>query len=78
MPQGQLDQIPASGNKRLVIFDHICRVFEPGQRYFEREVSVLLKAFHADHAALRRYPVDEGFLSREAGSYWRSGGTFNL
>jgi hypothetical protein len=24
---------------------------------------------------LRRYLVDEGLLSREAGVYWRSGGT---
>jgi hypothetical protein len=24
---------------------------------------------------LRRYLVDDGFLSREAGIYWRSGGT---
>ena len=31
--------------------------------------------FHPDHAALRRYLVDEGFLTRDAGFYWRSGGT---
>jgi hypothetical protein len=24
---------------------------------------------------LRRYLVDEGFLSRDAGIYWRTGGT---
>lgn len=78
MPQGRLEQIPMVRSKRLVVLDHICRVFEPGQRYSEREVSVLLEAFHADYAALRRYLVDEGFLTRQGGTYWRSGGTFEL
>jgi hypothetical protein len=27
---------------------------------------------HADTAALRRYLVDEGFMAREAGIYWRT------
>jgi hypothetical protein len=27
---------------------------------------------------LRRYLVDEGFMSRQAGIYWRSGGTVDL
>ena len=78
MPQGRLEQMPVARNKRLVVLDHICRVFEPGQRYTEREVSVLLEAFHADYAALRRYLVDEGFLTRQSGTYWRSGGTVDL
>jgi hypothetical protein len=75
MPSGRLEQIPAARNKRLVVLDHVCRVFEPGVRYPEREVSALLKAFHPDYAALRRYLVDEGFLSRDEGTYWRTGGT---
>ena len=78
MPQGHLEQIPVARSKRLVILDHICRTFEPGVRYSEREVSVLLEAFHSDYAALRRYLVDEGFLTREAGTYWRSGGTVDV
>lgn len=76
MPAGQLTQIPAQRSKRLVVLDQIVRVFEPGRRYTEKEVTVALKAFHPDHASLRRYLVDEGFLSREDGVYWRSGGTF--
>ena len=36
----------------------------------------MLKAFHPDVAALRRYLVEEGLLDREGGEYWRSGGTF--
>jgi hypothetical protein len=38
----------------------------------------LLRSFHDDVAALRRYLVDSGFLSREDGVYWRSGGTVLL
>jgi hypothetical protein len=34
----------------------------------------MLQLFHPDFAALRRYLVDEGFLTREDGVYWRSGG----
>lgn len=75
MPEGHLESIPASRGKRLVILDHVCRVFEPGQHYPEPEVNALLRAFHPDVAALRRYLVDEGFLARDAGEYWRSGGT---
>lgn len=75
---GRLTTIPAGAAKRAVVLDHVARVFEIGVRYPEREVATLLRAFHPDHAALRRYLVDGGFLSREAGVYWRSGGTVQL
>ncbi|TKJ30976.1 DUF2087 domain-containing protein [Blastococcus sp. CCUG 61487] len=71
---GRLLSIPAHRGKRLVVLDHLVRVFEPGIRYPEREANVLLAVWHPDVAALRRYLVDEGLLSREAGVYWRSGG----
>ena len=38
----------------------------------------MLARYHADVAALRRYLVDERFLDREAGIYWRTGGTFEV
>ncbi|MCW2567621.1 MAG: putative regulator, ArsR family, partial [Mycobacterium sp.] len=47
-------------------------------RYAEAEVNVVLRAWHPDHAALRRYLVDEGFLGRERGEYWRTGGRVEL
>jgi hypothetical protein len=71
---GRLVSIPAHRSKRLVVLEHLVRVFEPGVRYPEREVNALLGVWHADVAALRRYLVDEGLLTREAGVYWRSGG----
>jgi hypothetical protein len=71
---GRLVSIPAQRAKRLVVLGHLVRVFEPGVRYPEREVNALLAAWHPDVAALRRYLVDEGLLTRDAGIYWRSGG----
>ena len=53
----------------------MARTFEPGHRYPEREVNDVLRTFWADYAALRRYLVDEGFLDRADGVYWRAGGT---
>ena len=71
---GRLVSIPAQQSKRRVVLEHLVRVFEPGVRYPEREVNALLAVWHADYAALRRYLVDGGLLSREAGEYWRTGG----
>jgi hypothetical protein len=71
---GRLVSIPAQQSKRRVVLEHLARVFEPGVRYPEREVNALLAVWHADYAALRRYLVDEGLLTREAGLYWRTGG----
>lgn len=72
---GRLTSIPTSHAKRLVILDWLAQLFEPGRRYSEQMVNLVLGQHHADTAALRRYMVEAGFLDREAGQYWRSGGT---
>jgi hypothetical protein len=71
---GRLTQIPAAHGKRMVVLEHIASSFEPGVRYPEREVNAILRAWHDDHAALRRYLVDADLLSRDTNEYWRSGG----
>jgi hypothetical protein len=73
--EGRLLSIPVQRSRRLIMLDHIAGVFELGVKYPERDVNALLAGFHEDFATLRRYLVDEGFLSREAGVYWRSGGS---
>jgi len=61
---------------RLVLLDQVAQAFEPGRRYPEQAVNEILKAVYDDHAALRRYLIDESLLSRTPdGTYWRSGGT---
>lgn len=72
---GSLTSIPTKMRKRLVVLDLLSQEFEPGERYTETEVNNRLRAFHPDVAALRRYLVEEGFLDRAEGAYWRSGGT---
>ena len=78
MPHGRIETMPAVRSKRLVVLDHVPRVFEPGMRYPEPDVNAMLAAFFADYAALRRYLVDEGFLARSGGTYWRTGGSVDL
>jgi hypothetical protein len=75
---GRLIQIPRQLAKRRVILDWLAQNFEPGVRYPEREVNEVLARYHPDTAALRRYLVDEEFMQREAGQYWRAGGTVDL
>ncbi len=66
--------MPAVRGKRLVVLEHIAACFEPGVKYPERAVDAILRAWHDDYAALRRYLVDEQLLAREHGAYWRTGG----
>ncbi len=75
---GRISQLPAARGKRRLLLEHIVTVFEPGVRYPEREVNALLRAWHDDYAALRRYLVDEVLLTRQDGVYWRSGGPVDL
>ncbi|MGH2722521.1 MAG: DUF2087 domain-containing protein [Actinomycetota bacterium] len=76
--EGRLTSIPSRRAKRVVVLDRLAQAFEPGRRYPESEVNATIARFHLDSAALRRYLVDEGFLAREHGVYWRSGGTFSV
>ena len=71
---GRLREIPARLSKRRIVLSRLALEFDVGVRYPEREVNQTLRRFHEDYASLRRYLVDEGFLSREKGLYWRSGG----
>jgi hypothetical protein len=75
---GRVVRMPAQRSKRRVLLDHIVQVFEPGERYPENEVNAMLRAYSDDYVTIRRYLVDEDLLSRDAGVYWRTGGTFAL
>jgi len=70
----KLTSIPTNHSKRLIVLERLSMEFEPGLRYPERQVNLTLQMFHPDFAALRRYLVDDGFLTRADGVYWRSGG----
>jgi hypothetical protein len=72
---GRLTQIPSQLSRRRVVLDRLAQEFDVGSRYTERQVNAILRRFHEDVASLRRFLVDEGFLDRAAGEYWRSGGS---
>jgi hypothetical protein len=72
---GRITLFPAKRPRRRALLDRVAQAFEPGRRYPEAEVDQVLKGMTDDHCALRRYLVDEEFLSRDMqGVYWRSGG----
>ena len=75
LEHGRLVRLPSNRATRLLLLDRLAQEFDVGVRYTEQQVNAALARFHDDVAALRRYLVDEGYLDREHGEYWRSGGT---
>ena len=70
---GTLKQIPSPGRKQLIILNFIVGAFAYDTDYTEKEVNTILRRFHVDTAALRRYLVDNGLMARESDGtrYWR-------
>ena len=76
---GTIKQIPAAGsklkqiNQLLIILNYVVDVFAFDTNYTEKEVNTILRRFHVDTAALRRYLVDNGLMARESDGtkYWR-------
>lgn len=70
---GTLKQIPSMGNKLLIILNFIVDAFGFDVNYTEKEVNTILRRFHLDTAALRRYLVDHGLMARDSygTKYWR-------
>jgi hypothetical protein len=70
---GTLKQLPPQGNKLLIVLNFIVDAFAFDTDYTEKEVNTILRRFHVDTAALRRYLVDNGLMARESDGtrYWR-------
>jgi hypothetical protein len=70
---GTLKQIPPMGNKLLIVLNFIVDAFTFDTNYTEKEVNTILRRFHMDTAALRRYLVDQGLMARDSygTKYWR-------
>ncbi len=75
---GRLTEIPTKRTKRRIVLERIALEFEPGRRYDEKEVNVVIGRFFNDYASVRRSLVDERFLDRDHGVYWRSGGRVDV
>lgn len=69
---GRLVSIPARGRKRDVVLRFLLvQCFAEDRPYPEREVNQRLAEFHEDVAALRRYMVIGGLMTRSGGIYRR-------
>jgi hypothetical protein len=71
---GTLKRLPPhEGNKLLIVLNFIVDAFAFDTNYTEKEVNMILRRFHLDTAALRRYLVDNGLMARESDGtrYWR-------
>jgi hypothetical protein len=70
---GTLKQIPPQGNKLMIILNFVVDAFDFDANYTEKEVNTILRRFHVDTAALRRYLVDQALMAREGDGtrYWR-------
>lgn len=73
-----LRSLPAQPERRWTVLAHVAaHTFRTGVDYDEQEVNALLGAWceggSVDHAALRRYLVESGLMSRGSGVY-RLGG----
>lgn len=77
--EGRITSVPVKHQRRRMLLDVVSQAFEPGCLYIEEAVDKVLKRVTDDHCALRRYLVDEDFLSRTTnGVYWRSGGAVDV
>jgi nucleoside-diphosphate-sugar epimerase len=68
---GQILAIPAKYSRRLMLLEWLVSDFEYGVQYPEKQVNEILRKRHEDVAALRRYLVDAGLMSRANGIYQR-------
>jgi hypothetical protein len=68
----KLDVLPQKGKKRMIILQYLTTKFQANRSYSEKEVNEILKPFHDDYFALRRYLVVYGLMDRtkDGRSYW--------
>jgi hypothetical protein len=68
----KLTFMPRAGALRTELLRYLVERFRRDRAYSEKEIRDGLQPAYSDHAALRRYMVDEGILARDnLGTYWR-------
>ena len=68
---GKLKAIPAQRKKRRIVLEEILKDFEMGRTYDEKEVNLIIAAYHDDFCTIRREMILEGLMMRDHQSYWR-------
>jgi hypothetical protein len=70
--EDRLVSIPARDKKRAVILRYVLdRCFPDDRVYPEKEVNQRVALLHPDVAALRRYLIEAGLMTRASGDYRR-------
>lgn len=71
--EGKLYSFPIKKEKKkIAILRNIVKRFEVNKKYSEKEIDIILKNIYDDHALVRRYLIEYGFLEREkdGSQYW--------
>lgn len=68
---GKLVEFPAKYSNKMICFEHILQSIEIGKKYSEDEINEIIKTFNPDYCTIRRYLVDNVFMTRENGIYKR-------
>ena len=67
---GKLKSIPAQRKKKRIVLEEMCKAFQPGRVYAEKEVNLIIADFHDDFCTLRRDMISEGLMARDSSGYW--------
>jgi len=68
---GKLKAIPAQRKKRRIVLEEMAKDFEMGKTYDEKEVNLIIAAYHDDFCTIRREMILEGLMARDHQTYWR-------
>ena len=71
---GRLISIPTVHSKRLVVLDWLSQRFEPGRRYSEQMVNLMLAQVHSDTRPC--VATSSTTILVASGEYWRTGGSY--
>jgi len=63
---GKLTNIPKKNKDKLLVFDKLIENFSEKTDYTEKETNTILKEYYSDYAILRRYLVDNNYLTRDS------------
>ncbi|MEP7025019.1 MAG: DUF2087 domain-containing protein [Actinomycetota bacterium] len=70
--KGKLTAMPRPGALRTELLRYLIQRFDHDQTYTEAQLREAFQPVYGDHAALRRYLVEEELMARDNhGSYWR-------
>ncbi len=68
---GKLKSLPVQHKKKRIVLEELAKLFQPGRKYTEKEVNILIADVNEDFCTLRRELICEHLLERDHGVYWR-------